>query len=1317
MFFNTIRYLVLIALLMPMAALAQDHYVFSRINHEQGLFDNRIRSINQLSDGRMVFITEGQVNFYDGVYFQSLHYNENQVYNLSAYSGFHHSYVDNENYLWLKNEHQLMLFDLQKERFVSNTKQILEDFGLTDSIADLFMDSNFDFWYVSTKNELIYRKSGSTRCELFIDDLTSNIEQNDQLYDLATVNQNLYLFYRSGIILCFDTTSRQQILSTHFPNSEHNNTYTYTLMVVPYKHYLYQIRNGSNGGIMHRYNTQNGNWDTIFKTHTWFNTLTIENEKNCWLSSAEGIWIINHETLKKEHLPNIKLIDGEVFKTEISTQYHDKNGGLWIGTFNRGLLYYHPNRFKFRNYGRSYFNTADDETLEITCFEENDGNILIGTRKGIYQYSKKTQQMALVHDLPSTLHCNVLFRDENRQLWLGTEDQGLFEIGDKIERYHYTEPILDFFQTYKDHLILCTSSGLVSFDIEHKTIESLNIDLPQTHSLIRYKPDSILGITYNRLFILDIEKMSVHFPHTNNSPKPAMFSHSNHKYNSLLKDSRGFIWFGTYDGLHVWETETGTLKSFYRSNGLVNNSIKSIYEDHLGRIWISTSNGISKISVKKEADAFSYNFENYNHFDGVLNNEFIPGSVFLTSDRHLLWGGIDGMNELNINDNQSNEEQLFTPLISRFFISGNEIEQGKKYDNKVILENSLAKTSRINLQYKQNFISFEFSALNYTNPARTHYRYMLNGIDEKWNEISPYTSSGKAVYTNLAPGDYQFTVYATNNIEKWDAPPAQLSITIHPPFWRTTLAYILYIVFFMASTLFISVIIIKQKSEKIKRLQKEELDLMKLSFYTNVSHDLKTPLSLIITPLSTIVKKIEDKDLKKQINQIRQNANDLLNQINQLIDFRKLEIKGETLQLSFCNMHTFLENIFNPFNELTTDKNISFTWNIDIEPSNFYIDKDKLKRIVINLLSNAFKYTRQDGTITVKVENNHINKGNIPAIEITIEDDGYGIPENEQAKIFSRFYQVKNNKMQNTGSGIGLHMVHEYTKLHKGEIELNSKIDQGSSFKVRIPINLEPDTETLIHNDASIQKSPLKILLVEDNSEFRTFLSKELSGTYQIIEAADGNEGYTKALEHLPDLILTDLMMPVMNGIELCHQLKSTIQVSHIPVIVLSAKTSDEAQLDSFEAKADAFVSKPFNMEILQLQIQNMIDKHELRKKLFKNAIVVNPQSLTSSSIDEKLIKKALDFISINMENASYSVEQLSSDMCMERSGLYRKIMALTGQNPTAFIRSIRLKRAAQLLEQGLPVSEVAEKVGFNTLSYFSKCFQNEFGKKPSDYR
>ncbi|MBN1767826.1 MAG: hypothetical protein JW842_04885, partial [Prolixibacteraceae bacterium] len=527
-----------------MTAFAQDHYVFSRINHEQGLFDHRIRSINQLSDGRMVVITEGQVNFYDGVYFQSLHYDEEQVYNLSAYSGFHHSYVDNEDFLWLKNEHQLMLFDLQKERFVSNTKQILENQGLTDSIADLFMDSNFDFWYVGTENELIYRKSGSKRCELFLHNLASNTERNDQLYDLAVVDQKLYLFYKSGCIIAYDTNTKQQLLKTRFPNSGYDNNYTYTLMVVPYKHYLYQIRNGSDGGIMHRYNTLNETWDSIFKTHTWFNTLTIENEKNCWLSSSEGIWIIDHHTLNKSHLPNIKLIDGKVFKTEISTQFHDKNGGLWIGTFNRGLLYYHPNRFKFRNYGRSYFNTADDENLEITCFEENDDNILVGTRNGIYQYSKNTKQLTLVQGLPSTLNCNVLFRDKNKQLWLGTEDHGLFKMGDKIERYHYTEPILDFFQTDYDHLILCTNSNLVSFDIENKTVELLNIDLPQPHSLIKYKTDSILGIAYNRLFILDKKKMSVHFQHTNNSSKSLMFRHSNHKYNSLLKDGRGFIWFG-----------------------------------------------------------------------------------------------------------------------------------------------------------------------------------------------------------------------------------------------------------------------------------------------------------------------------------------------------------------------------------------------------------------------------------------------------------------------------------------------------------------------------------------------------------------------------------------------------------------------------------------------------------------------------------------------------------------------------------------------------------------------------------------------------
>lgn len=495
--------------------------------------------------------------------------------------------------------------------------------------------------------------------------------------------------------------------------------------------------------------------------------------------------------------------------------------------------------------------------------------------------------------------------------------------------------------------------------------------------------------------------------------------------------------------------------------------------------------------------------------------------------------------------------------------------------------------------------------------------------------------------------------------------------------------------------------------------QKADLDQLKYSFFTNVSHELRTPLTLILTPLDSILKKIDDEPLKKQLNGIYRNANELLKLVNQLLDFRKLELKGETLELSYCNISDFLEVITSSFAETAANNGLELV--LDCADENIYafVDKDKMRKIVNNLLSNALKFTHAGGTIRLKAWKDPEQ----PMFTLQVTDTGIGIPEVDVSQIFDRFYQVKKQAEINTGSGIGLHLVKEYVQLHNGTIEVESRVNEGSSFTVHIPTDLHPAENSQSESRGNEQNQKLKILVVEDNVEFRNFLQDELSDKYSVVVANDGKEGLEKALAHQPDLVITDVMMPEMSGTELCRRLKKEIQTSHVPVILLTAKTSDQAQIEGFEAGADAYISKPFNMDILLLRIQHLIEQQNQRKKVFKNAIAIDPDNFISSNVDKKLIKDALRHIEKNIDNASYSVEQLSKDLFMDRTGLYRKLSAIVGQTPSEFMRSVRLKRAAQLLVEGLPVAEVAAKVGFGTTSYFTKCFQDEFGIKPSQYK
>lgn len=795
-----------------------------------------------------------------------------------------------------------------------------------------------------------------------------------------------------------------------------------------------------------------------------------------------------------------------------------------------------------------------------------------------------------------------------------------------------------------------------------------------------------------------------------------MFHHSNHQYNCIFVDSRNLVWFGTQDGLNVWDAAGNCSYAFFVEDGLVNNCIRSVLEDNQQRIWVSTANGISRIDVLKRNKGFGFSFANFNRYDGVIKNEFMPRSTCKTSDNRLLWGGLDGFNEIGLDLIDSSVQQLSTPLFTRFFISGIEIKHGEVHGGKVILHQSIAFTKEIRLNHTQNFISFEFSALNYINPNQTYYHYQLVGADNTWHEIKNNEGIGRANYTNLSPGTYRFKVFATNDARKWSNKYSEITIVIDPPFWKTPLAYTLYVLLFLLVLFFSLFYYTRWNRLKLEHKQKEELDQMKFSFFTNISHELRTPLTLILTPLDSIIKKTGELQLKAQLTDIYRNANELLKMVNQLLDFRKLEAKGEYLQLSYCNIGGFLATIVAPFEELLSNKEIAFSWECTETNLHAYIDKDKLRKIVNNLLSNAYKFTPKGGRIMFRFERTPLTDNDRPEFKIQVTDTGTGIAANELPRIFDRFFQVDQSNIPNTGSGIGLYLVKEYVQLHNGRIEVDSIEDKGSTFTVYIPLNLHPADENPDPTEKESQSHSLKLLVVEDNDEFRTFLLNELSEHYSVITASDGKEGLEKTLEHLPDLIISDIMMPVMSGIELCQKLKNDVNISHIPVIILTAKASDAAQIEGLEAGADAYITKPFNMEILQLRIHHLLEQQEQRRDLYKKAIIINPGKLTSTTVDKEFIKKAVGFIEKNMSNPSYLVEELSRDMCMDRTGLYRKLIAIAGQKPTSFIRSVRLKRAAQLIGKGIPVSEVAETVGYGSTSYFSRCFQEEFGVAPSQY-
>jgi signal transduction histidine kinase/DNA-binding response OmpR family regulator/ligand-binding sensor domain-containing protein len=1304
--------LIIICLLISCQLTAQRNFVFSPINSNNGLSDNRVRTINQLFDGRMVIVTEGLVNIYDGVSFRYMHYDERKAYSLTNYSGWHHVYIDKDKRLWLKNQHKLFIFDIRKELFVPNADSVFAAQGVKSHVNDFFMDTEHNFWYVTKNDELIYRHNEHNKTTIFLTHVSKISRLNDQLYNIVVHEKQLFLFYKSGCMICYDMLTRKRLYVEDPFNG--NNKYTSTLAVLPYKNYLYQVRNGNNIGLLLRFNVKSRKWERLLETNYWQNTLTVDGKGNCWISSLAGLWVIDQNLQNKRLISPLHLVDGRIFETEIATQYNDGRGGLWVGSVDRGVLYYHPDRFKFQNFGRSLFNLPNTKKLSIRCFAEKDGYILVGTQNGLFRKEKNLPTLEQFSAIPTNSICEKLFKDSKQRIWLCTQNNGLYCF-DNNSIKHYNNPAccLSIFETSDKQLYLCTNKGIGIFNPQtgnyNKVAISSGHTIGNTYQLTDFKKDMLLGYSEEGLFLYDCRNKTISFP----EKRSGLLQHNCHHYHCLFTDSRGLIWLGTMDGLNIYNPANNTTKSFSEKDGLINSSIRSITEDNLGRIWVSTSNGISRIDVRVKGELHQYSFYNYNRFDGVIETEFLPRSVLKTSNNSLLWGGLDGFNEINLDQINLPEQPLSVPLLTKLLLSGTEVRQNEYYDGNKILQQAISSTSEIQLKYFQNFLGFEFSALNYINPTQTYYRYKLEGAENSWNEIKSTDGVGHANYTNLSPGTYHLKVFATNNNHRWGKQCAEITVIIDPPFWKTNWAYTFYLLLIFGALYFSNSYYIRRNKLKLEKQQKADLDQLKYSFFTNISHELRTPLTLILTPLDSILRKIEDEHLKKQLNGIYRNANELLRLVNQLLDFRKLEMKGETLELSYCNISDFLEVIAFSFKEMASNNGIEFISEYIDENIYAFVDKDKMQKIVNNLLSNAIKFTPAGGKIWLNAHKDPTK----PMFIIQVSDTGAGIPEVDLSQIFERFYQVKKQKVPNTGSGIGLHLVKEYVQLHNGTIEVESRINEGSSFSVVMPTDLQPERDIQMEVEIKSENKHLKLLVVEDNFEFRAFLQNELSEEYSVVIANNGKEGQEKAISYQPDLVITDVMMPEMSGTELCSQLKKDIRTSHIPVILLTAKTSDKAQIEGFEAGADAYISKPFNMNILLLRIQHLIEQQDQRKKLYKNAVIINPGVITATNVDNELIKNALQHIEKNMDNASYSVEQLSKDLFMDRTGLYRKLSVIVGQTPSEFIRSVRLKKAAQLLENGLSVSEVAGQVGFGTTSYFTKCFQDEFGIKPSQYK
>lgn len=652
----------------------------------------------------------------------------------------------------------------------------------------------------------------------------------------------------------------------------------------------------------------------------------------------------------------------------------------------------------------------------------------------------------------------------------------------------------------------------------------------------------------------------------------------------------------------------------------------------------------------------------------------------------------------------------------------------KNSSGRILLNKNIQLLNEITMDYSDSNFALEVSSMDYNSLHKLQYAYRLNK-DEEWVKLE-----GNRIYFNkLSPGTYQLEVkvYENNNSYK-NSKASCLTIHVLPPFWLSVPAYIGYtlllagvIIFFFLKMKRKHIRNLSQQKREMEIIQQHEMDEAKMRFFTNVSHDLRTPLSLIIIPLEKLLSSNLEKGVKEELELIHRNSETLLNEVNQLLDFRKLDQQKTQLMLSHGNLSDFVKEVCGSFIPQAVKKGINIRLHINETKMDMDFDRNKIQRILLNLLSNAVKYNYENGEVIVALDK--ITANGTENAQIQVADTGIGIKDENKDKIFDRFFQEQHSTTTYIGNGIGLHIVKEYVTMHHGTITVENHIPQGTIFTITLPVthnyavNDEKQDEAEIREKAVDEVSDTtdthktSLLIVEDNDDFRNFLINCLKGTYQVFDAPNGKEALEILAHQSIQIVISDVMMPEMDGMELCRKIKTDIRYSHIPVILLTARTADEHELSGLKEGADDYITKPFNLEILLLRIQKILKWTKNNHEKFKT-IDISPSEITVSSLDEQLIEKAIRAVEENMDNSEFSVEELSSYVGMSRGHLYKKLIMITGKSPLEFIRILRVKRGKQLLEQSqLNVSQIAYQIGLSP-KQFTKYFKEEFGYVPSEY-
>ena len=1281
--------------------------VYRLVDTAIGLPDDEVKGFFYAPDGRLGIRTSSGFSLFDGCAFRVFSPMGAKPYKMNYVTTLPRIYVDAEQRVWSKEQGQLLVFDLKREAFEPHVDQVLAGLGIKEPIRDFFVDEADEHWAVTVTGKLLHQ---GRKIAL----------RTQGLRDVCRQGNRVWMVYSDGYLIGVDTHT-YQVKST---------IRLWTKPVLP-RDFVRFTQKGQQLWVMWdhgvaSYLPKQNRWQQRYgdDRHT-FTTLAVSPEGRAFLGVRQ-LGLITIEPNGKQSLQtSFPMMDGERVADDIQSIAYER-GNLVLGFYYKGMALYNANMQGFPFYAFSQFQADGLGFYRASC--TSGGNVCLAFPQQVLTFNPYQITLQPLQGTGAGDDFIQSFTDSRGRVWVGTFRKGIYlKDGDKVSHFMQEDVpnkdidyniVRDFAEDHQHQIWVCYHGGVGRFDEQAKRIFPLQNKLFVGNTNI----NSIVFDRQHRLWAATNKGLIV----GNQLKLKAVCK-------ALAIDKQGWIWVGTMNGVYVFDIQNGKTYRYGKEEGMTNEMIQDLVVDKLDEVWVTTANGLCRIRRTRSSEQ-PFALTMFDSQNKLGDAKFLPKAAASMADGKLFFGSSTGfyiVDPIQVKDMEYTGHPVFTSLL----VNNQEVVAGKEYDGRVILPFALSTTKKIVLEHDENFITVHFSGLNFDMPHHTYYKYRLQGVNNDWIEINPQDGIGRANYTDLSPGTYKLEVYSAGLDKVWSKQSATLEIEVLAPLWATWWAKLLYLLAFIALMIFGVRWKIEQNRKRMENEKYKELEEMKYRFFTNISHEFRTLLTLIITPIGSILKRTTDGETRHQLNDVSRNAGDLLQLVNQLLDFRKMEMNGEHLNLTSGNLNEFIQYTTMKFMPLAEQKNIRLAFEDKTEGLFMYFDKDKVGKILTNLLSNAFKFTKAGGSVCVSLEKCILDSRR--CAHIIVEDTGCGIPKEDQAHVFERFYRTEqDSSSQQIGSGIGLNMVYEYIQLHEGKVSLESEESKGSRFIVDIPADLKREVQQEASEENRIaspvmadvvdgavgvqtfRKIEKTVLVVEDNEDFSHFLSQELGRIYnKVLTAKDGIEGAMMAEAENPDIIVSDVMMPRMNGTDMCRRIKENIETSHIPIILLTAWSTDEGRAAGYKAGADAYIAKPFDMEVLLARISNLLEKQEKRQRDFSHSISLDPKTVTDSSPDEDFLKEVIACIEKNIDNSEYTIDSLSTDVVMSRMSLYRKMKSLTGQTPADFIRTVRLKTAAKLLkEEKCTVSEACYRTGFASPQNFAKHFKEMFGVLPSQY-